>query len=347
MLGCSILYKMKKASIKDIAEYLKVSVSAVSLTLNNRGDEKRISKNTQKRIFEYAAKVNYQPNPFAKGLKKGSSDTIGLVVPNISDSFYARIARRIEKKAEEYGYNVVFCSTGESKEREKELIQSMLNRKVDGLIVATSQKNEESIKGLKKSGVPFVLIDRYYPGIETDFVICDNKSGTKHAVEYLIGLGVKRIGYVSIKTELEVMNDRFMGYKETLENNGLYFDPALVHELDHENYMHQMGEVFDSYQNMINPVEAILFSTHYLTTSGLREIQKRNLNIPNDYKIISYDEHVTFDVITPAITVITQPVTEMGDQSVKILLDKLRSKGKSIKKVVLDTGFIPRKSCGE
>src|SRR6056300_426746 len=121
---------MKKASIKDIAKHLNVSVSTVSLTLNGRGDEKRISKDTQKKIIAYAEQQNYRPNPFAKGLKKGSSDTIGLVVPNISDSFYARIARRIEKKAEEYGYNVVFSSTGESKKKEKELIRSMLDRQV-------------------------------------------------------------------------------------------------------------------------------------------------------------------------------------------------------------------------
>lgn len=338
---------MKKASIKDIANHLKVSVSAVSLTLNGKGDEKRISQKTQKKIIEYAEEMNYRPNPFAKGLKKGSSDTIGLVVPNISDSFYAHIARRIEKKAEHYGYNVVFSSTGESKERERDLIRSMLDRQVDGLIIASSQKNDWSIRKLKEMNFPFVLIDRYYPAIETDYVICDNRGGVQTAVNYLLQRNIKRIGFVSIKTELSVVKDRFLGYKEGLESNGIKYDPEVVHELDPENYMDEMKSVFDSYQKLDSPVEAILFSTHYLAASGIRQINLRNLNIPNDYKIISYDEHSTFDIVQPPVTVVTQPVLRIGDQAVEILLDKLRSKNGTTKQIVLETGFITRKSCGE
>jgi len=128
---------LKKIFLKDIAEELNLSKTAVSLVLNNRGDENKISKETQKRILDFAKKNNYRPNQMARGLSLGKSETIGLIVPNISDIFYARIAHYIELKAKEFGYNVVFSSSNENATIEKELIYSMLNRQVDGLIIAS------------------------------------------------------------------------------------------------------------------------------------------------------------------------------------------------------------------
>ena len=122
---------MKKISLQDISSQLNISKATISIVLNGRGDEKRVSKTTQEKIIQFARENNYKANYLARGLSLGKSDTIGLVVPNIGDSYFARIARRIERKARRSGYNVVFSSTGESKERESELIQSMLSRGVD------------------------------------------------------------------------------------------------------------------------------------------------------------------------------------------------------------------------
>ena len=194
---------------------------------------------------------------------------------------------------------------------------------------------------------PFVLVDRYYPNIETDYVICDNKGGVKSAVNYLLKHNIRRIGFVTLKPQLEVMKDRLLGYKETLLANGIPYDSNLVRELDRENFMDEMPDVFRHYQNLKDPLESIIFSTHYLAVAGLRELKACNLRVPDDYKIISYDEHITFDIVEPPVTVVTQPVIKIGDHAVEILLNKLRSEDKSIKQVVLDTGFIPRKSCGE
>lgn len=338
---------MKKVSIKDIAEHLKISVPTVSLVLNGRGDEKRISKDTQQRIIKYAKEIQYRPNAFAKGLKKGRSEMIGLIIPDISDAFYARIARRIEKEAAKHHYTVIYSSSEESQEREEELIRSMLDRQVDGLIIASTQKNKKQIESLKKMNFPFVLIDRHYPEVETDYVIVDNKEGIAKAVRHMSNSGASNIGFVSITPELEAIKERLAGYKETIKEVGLPLSSSNIKELNRQTYEAQMSSVFDDFSTLSNPLDGIIFATHYLATAGLREMKKRGILLPQEMKMISYDQFSAFDLLEPSITVVKQPIEEIGDSAVDILLNKLKSRDTEIIQKVLQTGFIPRESCGE
>ncbi|MCU4176605.1 LacI family DNA-binding transcriptional regulator [Carboxylicivirga sp. N1Y90] len=338
---------MKKASIKDIAKHLNVSVPTVSLVMNGRGDEKRISKETQERILKYAQEQNYKPNIFAKGLKKGRSEMLGVIIPNISDVFYARIVSRIEKDAAKHGYTVIFSSSQESGKKESELIRSMFDRQVEGLIIASSQKNADDILALKKINFPFVLVDRHYPDIETDYVIVDNIGGVKSAVNHLVKCGAQRIGFISLKPELDAIKNRFLGYQQGLEDNEMEYISEYVQELKSDTFEEEMSDALDCLLQKHTAVDAIIFSTHYLTTCGIRELRSRNLIIPNDIKIVSFDQFKAFDLLEPPITVVTQPVLDMGDRAVDILLEKLRLKDKVTRQEVLNTGFIVRKSCGE
>ncbi|MCG8307654.1 MAG: LacI family transcriptional regulator [Cytophagales bacterium] len=336
---------MKKTSIKDIAKHLNVSVPTVSLVMNGRGDEKRISQETQKKILDYAKAQNYKPNVFAKGLKKGRSEMIGLIIPNISDVFYARIASRIEKEAAKQGYTVIYSSSEESGKKERELIRSMLDRQVEGLIIASTQKNEVDILELKRMNFPFVLVDRHYPNIETDYVIVDNKGGTDKAVSHLLSCGMTKIGFVTLTPELDAIKNRFLGYKSALENHGIAFNPGYVQELNVENYEQEMYGAIDRLINSEPPIDSILFTTHFLTAFGLRELRARQIRVPEDVKIISYGQYSVFDLIEPPITAVTQPVLDMGDQAVDILLGKLKGRSNENSQVVLETDFISRKSC--
>lgn len=338
---------MKKASIKDIAKHLNVSVPTVSLVMNGRGDEKRISQETQKKIIDYAKVRNYKPNIFAKGLKKGRSEMIGLIIPNISDVFYARIASRIEKEAAKQGYTVIYSSSEESGKKESELIRSMLDRQVEGLIIASTQKNEADILELKRMKFPFVLVDRHYPNIETDYVIVDNKGGIDKAVCHLLNLDMSKIGFITLKPELDAIKNRFLGYTDALKNHGIAFNPDYVQELNVENYELEMVGAIDDLINSASPVDSIVFTTHFLTAFGLRELKARQIRVPEDIKIISYDQYSVFDLIEPAITAVTQPVLDIGDNAVDILLGKLKSRSTEKSQIILETGFITRKSCGE
>ena len=148
---------MKKISLADVAKSLGVSKTLVSLVLNDRGDEKGINKDTQQRVRDKVKELNYKPNQFARGLRVGKSNTIGLVVADISNSFYAKMCRSIEDHCTENGYNLIICSSDENPEKESELIQMLIDRQVDGLIISTTQKNNNDIN-LEKSSVEKVFI---------------------------------------------------------------------------------------------------------------------------------------------------------------------------------------------
>ncbi len=336
---------MKKVSIKDIAEGLGLSKSTVSLVLNGRGDEKRISADTQERVIKYAKEQHYKPNQLARGLSTGKSEMLGLIIPNISDSFYARIARRIERKARHHGYNVIFSSSSESADREKELIYSMLDRQVEGLIIASTQKNQEEIGQLKKMKFPFVLIDRHYPEIDTNYVVVDNAGGIARAVEELIRVARKRIGFISIEPGLEAIHQRLVGYRETMKIFGLPVEEGFVKELSYENYETEMPEVIQTMVEAPVSVDGIVFATHYLTASGLRELKGLNIHVPRQVAIISFDQMNAFDLVEPPITAVLQPVDEIGDRAVDILLKNLQEPDIPIEQVTLETDFVCRKSC--
>lgn len=338
---------MKKVFLKDIAKELSLSKTAVSLVLNNRGDENKISKETQKRIIDFAKKNNYQPNQMARGLSLGKSETIGLIVPNISDIFYAKIAGHVELKAKELGYNVVFSSSNENSETETELIYSMLNRQVDGLIIATTQKNEKDIIKLKEADFPFVLIDRHYPEIETNYVIVDNFGGLKNMTEHLLAKGRRKIGFVTIKSQLDAMQQRRLGYEMALKESGLGNTIEIVKELDTFSYQVEMKGAISDMITKCRDLDAIVFSTHYLAASGLRELKVLHIKVPDEVAIMSFDELGAFDLVDPPITTSKQPVDEIGNLAIEILVNEIEKKNiKMEDQRILKTKLLIRKSCG-
>ncbi len=338
---------MKKIVLKDIAKSLQVSKTTVSLVLNNKGDVHKISKDTQKRILDFARKHNYKANHLARGLSRGQSETIGLIIPNIADVFYSKIASCIEKKAKEYNYTVVFSSSNENTKTEKELILSMMNRQVDGLIIASTQQNETEIQQLKNAKFPFVLIDRHYPDIDTNYVIVDNHDGVKNVTQHLINLGKEKIGFISIEPKLDAIKQRLYGYQDALLVNDIPENKEYIKELNNNNYQQQMKGVIRELVGAPNYVDAIVFSTHYLTVSGLRELRLINCKVPDDVAIVSFDELSAFDLIDPAITAIIQPVNKIGNYAVEILLDEMEgSKTSKESRKILKTELVVRKSCG-
>jgi len=337
---------MKGITLQDIANQLHISKATISFVLNGHGDEKRVSKETQEKIIQFARENNYKANYMARGLSLGRSETIGLIVPNIGDSYFARIARRIERKARRSGYNVVYSSTGESKARESELISSMLSRGVDGLIIASSQKNQDDILELKKSKFPFVLIDRHYPGLETNYVGEDNEGGAYQASRQLIKTGRKRIGFVTLKKGLDVLHQRLTGYQRSMEQNGLPMEDLWIRELDYEYTESDMHIHIKSMVQAPSSIDGIVFATHFLAASGVRALKEENVRVPEDVALVSFGQMNAFDITEPPITSIVQPVDELGDRAVEILLQNLGGETSDHRHVILNNRLEIRKSCG-
>lgn len=338
---------MKKIFLKDIAEALNLSKTAVSMVLNNKGDENKISKETQKRVWAYARAHHYQPNQMARGLSLGKSETIGLIVPNISDIFYATIAHYVERKAKALGYNVVFSSSNEDPATERQLIYSMLNRQVDGLIIASTQKNQADIEELNRTNFPFVLIDRHYPEIESHYVIVDNFRGAWNMTRHLLQNGRRRIGFVTVKSELDALHQRRFGYEKALLEAGLQDRPEIKKELDLFSYNEQMEAAIKDMLQPPGSADAIVFTTHFLAASGLRVLKSMQVKLPGEVALISFDEMGAFDLVDPPITANKQPVDEIGRLAVEILVEEISGRGsEKMKQQVLPTELLIRKSCG-
>jgi len=187
----------KKLSIVDIANALGVSKTTISFILNGRAQEKRIGTDLVEKVMKYVEEVGYKPNSLAKSLRTGKSNTIGLMVEDISNPFFASIARLIEDRAYKNGYKIIYCSTDNDTNKTKDLITMFRDRHVDGYIIAPPEGIEKEIESLINDGMPVVLFDRHLPYVNTDFVEVNNLFSTYNATRHLIDQGFKNIAFIT------------------------------------------------------------------------------------------------------------------------------------------------------
>lgn len=338
---------MKKSSLNDIAKSLNVSKTLVSFVLNNQGREKGISYDTIKRVKEKVIELNYKPNYIARGLRLGKSHTIGLIVADISNKFYAKIAKKIEEVAGRHNYNLIFCSSDENPEKEIELIHMLKERQVDGIIISTSQKKAPIFSRLKKENYPFVLIDRKLPKLSTNFAGVDNFSGAFQATEQLIKNGYQKISLLKISPEhLSTIKDRELGYRSALKSNGIRVNNKLIRTINCSD-IHQM--VRSVLRELIQPpfkIDAIFSVNNNITVACMEYLNEMNIRIPQDLAIVSFDDIDLFRLSCPTITAVAQPVEEIGEEAVNILMDEINGIPQNNKQVVLPIKLIKRRSCG-
>jgi LacI family transcriptional regulator len=340
----------KKTSLADIAKALGVSKTLVSMVLNGKGNANGINEDTQKRVWAKANELDYKPNMMARSLRMGRSNTIGLIVADISNLFYARMCRAVEDAASKAGFHVLFGSSDEKADKEKSLIQMLRDRQVDGLIISTTLSNNEEIQSLQAENFPLVLIDRFVPNQDTPFVTADNYGGSIAAVDHLVERGAKRIGQLTISpSHLTSITERIRGYKDALAKNGIAFDPQLVREIPYDNIREG---IFKQVPLLINPphsVDSLFVLNNNLAVAMLECIQEMGLHIPQDVRVVCFDDIDMFKFCTPTITAVAQPIERMGEQAVEVLLDKIENGGDATlaDKLFLETSLIIRQSCGD
>lgn len=326
----------KKISLKDIAQKVGVSTALVSYVLSGKEKEGRVGQEMAEIIRETAKKLNYQPNQIAKSLKSGRSYTIGLIVADISNPFFAHIARTVEDEAKNDGYTTIFGSSDENSEKSQHLIDALINRQVDGFIIAPAEHSEKQIEYIKSLNIPFVLIDRYFPDIETNYVVIDNYKATYNATQHLLDNGYRRIGLAVYENELKHMLDRINGYKGALQDYGLALDPALVRKIDFTNTTQSVRENVGTLLNDEKPVEAILFSTNTLSVEGLRCLNELKYTIPNDVAVVCFDESDSFDFFYCTLTCVSQPLQQIAREAVQILIGQIKHKETELRQVVIN-----------
>ena len=328
-----------RVTIKDIAREAGVSVTTVSRVLNNKAD---VSDKTREKVLKIIDRLNYNPNSIARGLVMNKTYTIGLIVPDISNAFFAEIAKAIEDELREYGYSVIFCNTDNDKDREKESIDLLRSKQVDGLIGAFSHDSKDEVLALGKAGFPIVQIDRLVDDSQIPFVIIDNILSGYEATEYLIKKGHRRIAHITGALDTNTGIRRAEGYRKALQEYGIEIDEELVMEGDfsQESGYLAMKEILERNKDLT----AVFAGNDMMALGAYRAIYAAGLKIPEDISIIGHDDFTLASLVSPALTTMQQPIYKIGKVAASLLIDIIKGKKNKEGLIVVNTSLIERSS---
>ncbi|MDG1331699.1 MAG: LacI family DNA-binding transcriptional regulator [Crocinitomicaceae bacterium] len=328
--------KAKRTSLNDIAKALSVSKATVSFVLNDKGDQFNISKEKQRLIKEKAKELSYVPNFFAKSLRQGETKTIGLVLPDISNAFYAELSKTIQEKLYAEGYNTFIVNTNDNEEVEKALMNELIQRSIDGMIIAPSNDIKELIPILLATHIPVVFTDR--PGDENaDFVGVDNYIEAERLVKSFIERPNQVVIVAPHKNSISTIQRRIKGISEVCKKEGVPVNVVAIPKSKDE-----FREIIK--KEVENGGDAFVPLDHRCTLSMLGAAKDLNLSIPKDLRLISFDDSESFKYMKPPISALRQPVTDIGLKSVARLYERIKETKDPGKHFILPCEFIARES---
>ncbi len=337
---------MKRLQLEDLSRELGYSKTLISMVLNGKGNQYGISKKTQAAVLDAVAKMDYSPNKFARALRTGKSYFVGLIVADISNPFYSRIAKSIETLLFSKGYNLMVCSTEENVEKEKKLVEMMINQQgVDGLIIASSCDNSEFYSSPRFSKTPIVFIDRVIPLFNANYIVIDNYGGSMEVVNKLISEGCKNIACLSITPSyISTIEDRLNGYKGALQKHKMNLNSELVVNV---NFDHIYEDVLSALRKFIangTKLDAIYSLNNHLAVATLKAI-KENKDIRTHFdkvKLACFDDVELFNLIDKSVLSVSQPIELIGQNASNMIMDIIDGKHTSHSNIVLPTNLIER-----
>jgi LacI family transcriptional regulator len=313
---------VKRVSLKDIASHVGVSSALVSYVLNGKNTG-RINKLVAQKIRDTAKQLNYRTNQIARSLKTNRTNTIGFIMANIANPFSSHLARIIEDEAAKSNYTVIFGSSDESITKSQNLIDTFLNRQVDGLIITPGGHMASQVLYLQEQEVPFVLLDRYFPDIPTNYVALDNYKATHQAIHHLLECGYQRIGMINYTSLNFNLNERSRGYFKVLEEEAGITDSNLHRLVDNNNLQANIRNAIDELLALDQPIDAILFASNEIALYGIIHLNRLKIKVPEQLAVITFDELISWDLFYAPLTYIKQPLQKMGELATKILLENM------------------------
>jgi len=325
---------MGYVTIKDIAKVAGVSVNTVSRALNGKPD---VNKETRQRVLEVAKRLEYVPNRSALSLKHQKTLIVGVVVEDNANPFWAEVLKGVESAAKEHGYHVILVNTSRNYQEEVEGIHTLLERRVDGLLIAPSQEKYDDLYELKKLKVAFVIMGRHvkeFENMRIPMVYSDEIKGGYTATKHLIERGCKRIAFVGAQSYNTASQERCEGYKKALKETGIKID---------ENLIKTGGiEIDGGYKSVMEILENKIgfdgiFAYNDLMAFGvIKALKEEGIKIPQEVKVIGYDDIPFSALITPSLTTMRIKKQEMGKHSFEMLFHHETK--------ILDTKIVKRES---
>ncbi len=314
---------MKSISIKDIAREAGVVPSTVSSVLNGKAKTARISDQLAEKIFRLANEMGYQPNHTAVSLRTGKTKIIGLIVEDISNVFFASLARIVEDEVYSLGYKIVYCSTENSDEKGVELIRMLSNRQVDGFLITPSPGMRDEVSKLIRHHKPVVLIDRSLPGVHAPSTLVDNELGIRMGMNHLVSKGYHNIAYVSVEDPPVQMKEREQAFLSFLKERNFSDASNRVIRLPYSEKQDRSVAALEQYLLSVPSLDAVFFATNYLGLTGIETFKKMNLQIGLDVGMLCFDDHDVFRLYNPGISVIEQPIAEIARTAIQLLVERI------------------------
>ncbi|WCK53194.1 LacI family DNA-binding transcriptional regulator [Aneurinibacillus sp. Ricciae_BoGa-3] len=327
--------------MEDVAKLANVSTATVSRVLSNN---KNVSKKTRKKVLEVIKEVEYKPNRLAANLRKNSSETVAVILPDITNPFFAEIVKGFRDEALKNGYHILLCDTGNCVSQEEEFAKLVKERLVDGIILATARMPKNEIYKLSQE-IPVVLACEYVEDYQIPTVSIDNVSAAREATEYLIEQGHERIGLITGPLEVILSRDRVKGYRQALLLRDLPVTDFFIQEGD---YSVKSG--FDIMMKFLAHEQkptAVFASSDEMAVGALKACKSKGLRIPEDISIIGFDDVPLCTLVEPELTTVSQPKYELGSQAMKMLLTIIETNNLSQKQIVLPHKLMVRQTTRE
>lgn len=331
-------------TLQVIADSIQVSRSTVSRVLNAQWKEHGISASTADRITTLAKDLRYIKNEAARSLRSKKTFTIGVIVRDITNPFYSQFVKFVENAFYANGYTIIICNTGYDLDKENVLINVLLSRRVDGIILSPIQKSIENISIIKDRNVPLAIFDCMIDDFEADYILVNNEAGTKEAVNYLISQGHKKIAYIGGNYDCSNNRLRCTGYRKSLSKASFSIPE---HYIKHGSYTFKHGYEAATVLLRSNDVPTAFFAASNRIMLGVcRGIVDCGLQIPDDVSIIGFDDFETASMLLPnPLTVIRQPLQEMALNAVDLLLSRIdKTNNMPYVTSMLKTEFVIRNS---
>ncbi|MFU0781755.1 MAG: DNA-binding transcriptional regulator, LacI/PurR family [Thermoanaerobacterium thermosaccharolyticum] len=325
-------------TIKDVAKEAGVSVATISRVLNNSPG---VSDETREKVLSVIKRLNYNPNLLGRNLRRMETNMVLVLLPTISNPFYARIVKGIEDVAQKNGYGVMLCNTDSDIERERMYLELLKNRLSDGVIFMAPEIGEEE---LNEIGEKYAVVQccEYKEGANVSHVSIDNYKASYKAVKHLIGLGHKNIGFISCKNNFLSTKHRESGYKKALEDSGIEFNPDYIRYGD---YSFKSG--FRAAQSLLNDfkeITAIFAISDIMAIGAIKACYENGLKVPDDVAIVGFDNISFAPMYNPSLTTVSQPKYDIGCTAMELLIKQIRNKGGNKENIVLEHELIIRQS---
>jgi LacI family transcriptional regulator len=329
-------------TLTDIAKATGYSVSTVSRVLHDEVKKYKISEETTATIRAAAEKLGYTPNKLARGLRLKKTHQIGVIVPDVSNPFFAMMVKSVSKEARKAGYSIIVSDADEDSSIEEESLQALLENRVDGLLIAAVGLHDQHIRALRPSRMPVVLLDRWAPDVEADAISVDNERGGFLATEHLLREGHRRIAYVAGLRGTNTNEGRLEGYLRAMKASGTSVRSEYV-----------LGDDFGTLNGYIEtktllqlsePPTAIFAAGDLIALGVLKALKEDRKSVPRDISLVTFDDPSFASYLSPPLTAIEQPIETMGEMGVKLLLRRMRTPEAEFKHVLLEPRLNARES---